>query len=422
MKSQILEVEAESLQEARAKVKSQLPEAFYVVSETLIADGSEETVSATGENTDEAFRKAESKLPAGSQVTRKDELKPAQEKSIIVEAFDEDSARSQLMKQCGINCTIKSLDMTVAGKRGFLGFGRKPNQFTSRVLLQACVEIRYKRMPKISAKIAKYPDFFRDLRNIREDGWSTYEHDRNKAFSWFDEQGFSSPELNTLECANYSTDMSLMAYDKSIWKEAWAGFHRALASYIHLEMENEIPDIVWRLGRAHTGLGNYVLADLYLQAANLLSENVHNKELHELVLLEQAVLSVLQEDSSAYEAAIDRVFSVFFPHGKPIANASKAAFTLFDEGGKNQQWRREGQPVRSCQIHATGFYRVSLDMNRKLQDRRAIGFTLINLGDIANELNWCEKALSYWKEAHKVFQDLRDEESLKLIEERLNSL
>lgn len=261
------------------------------------------------------------------------------------------------------------------------------------------------------------------LSTIRPDGPLLYARDRDDAFQWFHIEGFSiwvhSMDPNTPSEARFFESMSLRADDSSIWHEAWAGYHHTLAGYLHLNMAEKVSDILWRLGRAHTGLGRFELARLYLESARLLSENQNRTELNTRVILEQAVLAFISEQKSAYSEAMDRLSTILFPSGKPSSTAPAAALTLFLEGKKNQEWRRDGRPVKTCQAHATGFYEVSLDLNRRLQDRPAIGITLFNSGGVYKELGMENKARSCWRESLQYFEEPGDNEHIKLIKERL---
>ena len=419
MNRKTVDIEANSLDEARTQLRSQLPEGYFILSQKVLADGSDESIAATAQSMEEAFLQAESQLPANARGVVKREIRTAREDSACVEGFDEEAARCQAAARSEGEHTITKVELTQQGKRGFLGFGKKPNKYTCRVLHHAKVEIRYRRKPRISAEIAEEPAFRRVLGKMDQHAVTRYEDDRDNAFAWFDQQSFPCPPLNTLECAKYATDMSLMADGSSIWKEAWAGFHRALTSCLHIGEDAEIPDIVWRLGRAHTGLGNHPLAALYLRAAESLLERSGKRELHERVLLDTAVLAALQDEQSEYRSAIGRVLDVFFPGGTATANAARAAFTIFDEGRKNQQWRKDGQSVPSCLKHAHGFYQVSLDMNKKLGNKKALGFSVINLGDVAKKLGRHDRAQGYWQEALQVFRDLRDDTNIGEVKNRL---
>ena len=272
-----------------------------------------------------------------------------------------------------------------------------------------------------SGKVNPQSGLHETFTSIRPDGPSLYGKDRDQAFHWYRQQEFPSQNHKTELGAAWFATMSLHADDNSIWQEAWAGYHHALAGYVDLGMPGEAPDILWRLGRAHTGLENYELAHLYLESARRLSEEQSKTELNIRVMLEKAVLAVLSENPGTYAETMDRLSPVLFPSGDPSSLASEAALTLFREGKKNQEWRRHGQPVKASQIHARGFYEVSLDLNRRLDDLRAIGINLINLGDIWKELGQKGKAQRCWQESLQCFEALQDDQHVRFVQDRLTS-
>jgi len=81
-----IEVEAESLEEAREQVKSQIPDGLYLLSEQVISDGKPRTVEIIAETTEEAFAKAQGKVPVGAEILEKKELSTPQQKGIPVPA------------------------------------------------------------------------------------------------------------------------------------------------------------------------------------------------------------------------------------------------------------------------------------------------------------------------------------------------
>lgn len=160
----IIEIEAESLKEAREQVKSQIPEGLHVLSEKVISDGKPKTVKAIAESTEAAFAKAQSEIPNNADVIGKKELAAPEQRVIIVEAFEEQSARAQVQSQIRDSAIIKALKLTASGKKGFLGLGKAPNQYEADVFQQAVAVITYKTKAKISAKIGEKKYKFRNPR------------------------------------------------------------------------------------------------------------------------------------------------------------------------------------------------------------------------------------------------------------------
>jgi len=155
-----IEVEADSLEEAKRQVKSQIPEGLRLFSEQVISDGLPKTIKAVAETTEAAFTKAQGNIPSNVNVVATDvtELTAPKQRVITVEAFDEQSARALIKGKLVPNEIIKNLKLSVPGTRGFFGFGKKPNQYEADLLQQAVVQITFKTKAKISAKIGEKPE------------------------------------------------------------------------------------------------------------------------------------------------------------------------------------------------------------------------------------------------------------------------
>lgn len=155
MTEKIIEIEAETLEEAREQIKSQIPESLRLLSEQVISDGKPKTVKAVGDTTEMAFAKAKSEVPANAVITEKKEVASPVQKTMTVEAFDEQSARTKLESQIGNTAVIKAIKLAMAGKKGFLGIGNKPNRYEADVFQQAVVEITHKTKAKICAEVGE---------------------------------------------------------------------------------------------------------------------------------------------------------------------------------------------------------------------------------------------------------------------------
>jgi len=161
-----IEVEADSLEEAREQLKSQIPDDYQVFSEQTVSDGKPQTVKASGETIETALANAQGKIPSSADILEKKETAPEQKViEITYEAFDEQSARSNAESEAKKRSdrlrwkmvTVQSVRLVAAGNRGFLGIGKKPNQYAIELVehLPPTVEITYKAKAKISAKVGK---------------------------------------------------------------------------------------------------------------------------------------------------------------------------------------------------------------------------------------------------------------------------
>jgi hypothetical protein len=155
-----IEVEGDSLEEVRRQIKLQIPEGSSLISEEIISNGNRSSIRTYGSTTDVAFAKAESKLAKNSLIIEKKELSGPQQKVVRIKAFEEKVALEEAKKQIGMkygaSAEVLAVKLLVAGKRGFLGWGKEPNEYEVELLQEAVVEISYRPKVKISVKIERY--------------------------------------------------------------------------------------------------------------------------------------------------------------------------------------------------------------------------------------------------------------------------
>lgn len=154
--------EGDSVDAVREQLKSQVPEGFQIRLEQILSDGKPITVKESADTGEAAFAKAESKIPAEAEVISRKELTPAKLHTVTIEANNEQdlqsNAKFQVRTKFNNTATVRGYKLSVAGRKGFLGVGAKPNQYEVEILQQAVVEITYKMKVKMSAVIDKIPD------------------------------------------------------------------------------------------------------------------------------------------------------------------------------------------------------------------------------------------------------------------------
>lgn len=157
MSERVLEIEAESLEEARERLQSSIPDGFQLLSERVVSDGEPKSVRATAETVEKALSEAHGALPDGVEVLESKELATPGIQLISVAAFDEESALSELRSlveaRLGVSADVANLRLIAKGTTGFLGIGKKPNRYQAELRNPAVVEITYKTKARISARI-----------------------------------------------------------------------------------------------------------------------------------------------------------------------------------------------------------------------------------------------------------------------------
>lgn len=267
------------------------------------------------------------------------------------------------------------------------------------------------------------PAFSEVLASITPNGPVLYIQDRDHAFQWYIQKGFPRHDYYDETWLKWYDGMAQGADQKGVWDEAWTAFHHALAGYLERNAI-DIPRICWRLGRAHIARENYDLAPLYLEAARRLSDPEQDINLIGMVLIEKAVLASLAQRLEDYTAALEHLNEYFvFPSGPGASVGEKAAQSVFRDGYTNHQWLDgTGQPIKSSLILATGYYQVSLDMNRKLGNKQGIAFALANLGDVWRKLGDKKRALACWHEAIPYLSEIEDQETAGMVNQWMGEL
>jgi len=156
MNKRTIEIESNSLKEAREQIKSKIPKGFDVIREEILSDGKTKNIESTGETVEAAFEKAKSKLPSNSEIIEKKRKRTPQKKVVTVEAFDEWIARSRVNIDSDVR--IESILMKGKGRKGVFGIGKKPNKYEIHLFEQAVVEIKYKKMAKILIEFGEPPE------------------------------------------------------------------------------------------------------------------------------------------------------------------------------------------------------------------------------------------------------------------------
>ena len=94
MSNQVIETEAETLEEARTQAKAKLPPGMQVLYEDVISDGSVRAVRGISDTVDKAIADARSLVPSDALPMTERHVSEPRAERIRVEAFDEQTARA----------------------------------------------------------------------------------------------------------------------------------------------------------------------------------------------------------------------------------------------------------------------------------------------------------------------------------------
>ncbi len=149
LENQVLEVEAESLHEARTIARSKIPSGLVQFSETVLSDGGMKTEEATGDSVELAAAAARQKIPAECRVVNEETSKKESRETLTIQAFSLDSAKAQARQKTDKRTRIENLELQTPGRKGFLGLGKRPHTYEVKIFHPAVVRIHYRHTAKI---------------------------------------------------------------------------------------------------------------------------------------------------------------------------------------------------------------------------------------------------------------------------------
>lgn len=160
MSERTINVEAETLGEAKSKV---CEDKLIVLDECILCHGKVETIEAVADTVEEAFIRAQSRMPAGAK-TEAQKVKVAPKRvTLQVQGDNEESAGK------GRAEVIASLSLLKKGRKGIWGFGKTPNVYEVVISQQAVVELRFREQVKLRVRVRGYlaEDLFQVIQEIR---------------------------------------------------------------------------------------------------------------------------------------------------------------------------------------------------------------------------------------------------------------
>jgi len=154
---QELLIEAVSLAEAKKRMKSKIPNGFYVSQEQVIFDGNPVTLMGVGETVDGAFATAHGEIPPDAEIVEKEVITQPGNTILEVRAFGEESALTSIRQELK-HGKIVSIEVKEKPRRGFLRIGRKVGFYAVTVKQLAVTSIIYKKPAKITIEVKRLPE------------------------------------------------------------------------------------------------------------------------------------------------------------------------------------------------------------------------------------------------------------------------
>lgn len=146
-RAKTIEAEADTIEEARAILQTQLPDGFRIKSERIISEPQQTSVTGRGATEEEALADARAQVPSDARITFTRTLGQPARKKISIAAYDDAEAKAKANRQTenDAGIIVESVEFTSPGRKGVLGVGRKPNTYECTVFQQATVGIGWAR-------------------------------------------------------------------------------------------------------------------------------------------------------------------------------------------------------------------------------------------------------------------------------------
>lgn len=248
------------------------------------------------------------------------------------------------------------------------------------------------------------------------DAITIYEQDRDNAIEWFRERNFPEYDANSELGLRVLRTLALIASEKSVWREAWAGFHLVISQETSDQSAKDIANNCLELGKAHIGMHKYELSLVYLTSAKALSNQHPSPDFRLHVGAHLVVLAMLRNSSTEYDALFDEVM-------QNSLDAKQVAAITFEEGIKNARWADDqGRRYPDTLRLAGAQIRISLEINKRLRVPHAVGVTLCELGDVHKHMGQVLKARTLYMESLDIMSLNGSVEECQAVKQRIASL
>ncbi len=149
IESQFVEIEADSLKDARRQARAQIPQGLAMISEKILSDGRTLAKEGVAQTEEAAFKLARQGVPPGAKIVEEQVAKEGGHKTFTVQGFTDEEAMDCAKRAISPTARLENIGMKNPGKKGFWGIGKTPHQYEARFFQPAVVKVVYKFPVKI---------------------------------------------------------------------------------------------------------------------------------------------------------------------------------------------------------------------------------------------------------------------------------
>jgi hypothetical protein len=157
-----IEVEAHSIETARAQIRDQMiAKGVFFASEEILEQKTQ-TLDVTGTRLyEDLLETAQSRLPPDTTVTRRSRLQDSWSTILwrVAASTPEEAGRKALKKHRpqSQSVVVGGVHLVSAGKRGFLGIGGKPKLYNVTLVRYGCIRVTYTVHVRLRARYSEKP-------------------------------------------------------------------------------------------------------------------------------------------------------------------------------------------------------------------------------------------------------------------------
>jgi len=162
MSERLIEIEADTVEQAERKLRN--IDELIVLEQFVVCREKVEVIEAVADTVEEAFLKAQGKVPADAKTETRETKAAAKQITLLVQANNEESAGK------GKAELISSVSLLKKARKGLFGFGKTPNVYEVVISQKAVVELTYRVRAKLRAKVRNYSaeELLESIRQIRQ--------------------------------------------------------------------------------------------------------------------------------------------------------------------------------------------------------------------------------------------------------------
>jgi hypothetical protein len=148
-------IEADTIEEAEKKARTRLARGMKISSQKILSFDLPASIECEEINTEKAFSDLEKQIPAEASIISREELRPAGEWTVEVEAANKEKALYLAKAGLSNSQGVREITLVRKARRGFLGIGKRPNLFHVVVREKARARLTYKMKARLLFTLAR---------------------------------------------------------------------------------------------------------------------------------------------------------------------------------------------------------------------------------------------------------------------------